>query len=177
MPAIIKANLNTKGSGLVNGLSYDSQQITTISSPGKNLPRRLVQGLQNQATQALIVDNTAGVLGGNWIPGDQPSQGVISATITNIVVSTSAGVTTCVVTAANTFLAGQTVEFKGLTQVPTLNGLCGVVVAAALTSSAFTVTVVEDINVATQTTHSETGTATVNFSARSAMLSLQAEGK
>lgn len=178
MPAILKANTNTKGSGMVKGIAADSGNISANGKAGVG-PRRLTMGLQKQASNpcsvagvtvgGISVDGTAGQTG-NSVIGSQPTQVAPIATLTNSSVATSAGVSTGTFTAVNTFVAGQTVVFKSLTNATALNNLCGVVTSTGLSGTGFQATLT-GFTAGTVGSATETGTATVNYQARGALLS------
>lgn len=176
MPAILKANTNTKGSGLTKGTSRDTGNIVANGKAGVG-PRRLVLGFQEQATNPC--NTPTGTVGGmfcdqtqraNFVSGTAPTQGQIKATLTNSSVATSAGVSTGTFTATNTFVAGQTIEFSGLTNATALNNLSGVVTSTGLSSSGFQATLT-NFTAGTVGSAAETGTATVNYQSRGASLS------
>lgn len=172
MPAILTANTNTKGSGLTKGTSADSGNITANGKSGVGA-RRLTYGGQQQATNAMQCDQ---VQHENAVHGAQPTQGVLSATITNISVATTNGVSTATVTAANTFLAGMTVIFKGLTLATALNYNCGVVTSTGLSAAGFQCTLT-GFTAGTVNSGAEVGTASVAYGARTALLSVTADTK
>jgi len=179
MPAVLLANTKYPAGVNPNGSNihpYDSGNIT-VTSPGKPAIRA-TSGLQQQATQPMQSDSTSGVTG-NFIPTTVSYTGAtvtafVPATITNITITTSGNVSTCTFAATNTFVAGQTVKFSGLTTVPALNYLSGVVLSAGLSGSQFECTLVQ-ATVPAQTSAGETGTATVNYFGRSACLSVSPE--
>jgi hypothetical protein len=173
--AILQANTNTKGSGMVKGTSLDSGNILANGKAGIGA-RKLTTGLQEQATNPC--NTPTGTVGGifsatggnNYVKGGQPSQGQPTATITNVTISTTGTLTTVTISATNTFVAGQTVVFSGLTTATSLNYLCGVVLAAGLSSSSFEATIT-GYTLVTAGSASDTGTATVSYSASTAGLS------
>jgi hypothetical protein len=180
-PAVLLANTNTPA-GVNAGVNspnsriqgYDSGNITVQNVGGKPATRA-TYGLQNQATQAMQSDSTSGVTG-NFIPTTVSNTGStvtanVPATITNITITDSGNVSTCTFAAVNTFVAGQSVKFSGLTTVPALNYLEGVVLSAGLSGTQFECTLVQ-AKVPAQTSASETGTATVMYTGRAACLSL-----
>lgn len=170
MPSALLANKNTIGSGLpYNILPLDSGNITAVQGAGK-APARLTTGLQQQATQPIQCDQTTA---SNFILDvTQHNPYAAAATITNITVAAAiANVNTITVVAVNTFVAGQTVRFAGLTTVPSLNNLAGVVTSTGLSSAGFQCTLVGQ-TVASVGSSAETGTATVNFFGKQACLSL-----
>lgn len=175
------AYLNIPGS-LV--LAYDSGNITAVGTAGKPAMRATV-GLQGQATKAIQCDSTAGVIGNTILPPTLPSnstgsnknliyQVVSPAKLTNSSTSTTGNVTTAVFTAANSFVAGNTVKFSGLTNATGLNGLCGVVLASGLSGTGFSATITGQ-TVATYGSAAEAGTASLNYFSSTALLSVDSE--
>jgi hypothetical protein len=177
--AILQANTNTKGSGMVKGTALDSGNIVAISKAGAGT-RKLTVGIQEQATNPC--NTPTGTVGGvfcatggnNYIKGNQPSQGQPTATITNVAISTTGTLTTVTITATNTFVAGQNVFFSGLTTATSLNNLCGVVLAAGLSSSSFEATIT-GYTLVTAGSAPDTGSAVVSYNAATAALSQRAD--
>ena len=162
----VNAGVNIPGS-LIHGA--DSGNIVAIATAGKPA-RRLTNGQQRQATQAMQCDSTSGQPGNYLEPETQSN--TPKAKITNIAITISGNVATATVTATNSFLAGQTVKFDGLTLLATfLNGFCGVVLATGLSGSSFQCTLTQVFNAIAVSSGAETGTATLNFQAASACLS------
>lgn len=169
MSSVLLANKNTTGSGLpYNVLSRDSGNIVAIHTAGK-APIRQTCGIQMQATQPIQCDGTAG---SNFIlDSSQHNPNAASATITNITVAAAvANVNTITIVAVNTFVAGQTVKFSGLTTVPSLNALAGVVTSTGLSGSGFQCTLTGQ-TIASVGSSSETGTAVVQYNGKFAALS------
>lgn len=110
-------------------------------------------GLPNDP--ASIVTETAPYTAGQT-DGTILCNGNVASTITNVV-ETSGSVVT--LTAANTLVASQTVQLSGLTTATWLNGLVVTVSATGLSTSQFEFT--DPTTHGAQTTHSETGTATL----------------
>jgi hypothetical protein len=186
MAAILEANTNYPAGVSAPGsliLSADSGNIVAQGTSGK--PQfRLTTGLQQQATKALVCDNTAGVVGNAILPpslansttGASIYQVVKPATLTNSSVSTTGNVSTATFLAVNSFVAGMTVKFASLTNATALNGLCGVVTATGLSGAGFQATLT-GFTAGTVTSATETGTATLNYFAYPAMLSVASETK
>lgn len=189
MASILKANLNTKGSGLTLGNSRDSGNILSVGTPGKQ-PQRQTYGAQGQATQPIQCDGT---LQANFVlnptgPGQNAGD---KATITNTTITSSlvpavTGVPVVVVTclAVNDFIAGQSVKFANLTNAAAVNQLVGVVQSAGLSAAGFVAIITEFIPLSVNgvaqplpvaASAADSGTATVNYASREACLSITAE--
>lgn len=170
MPATLIANshvpagVSPPGSLLV---PYDSGNIVAQNAPGKP-PVRLTTGLQQQAS-TLTGDSTSGTSGNFIATGSPQASPNPPATITNILIVTSGNVSSCVVTATNSFVIGNTVRFALCTTVAALNGFSMVITAA--TGSNVHGTLV-GFTVPSVGSSAETGTMTLNYYGKQACLSM-----
>ena len=181
MSAILLANTNTAGSGLVKGNSRDSGNIVTVGTPGKPQMRQTF-GAQNQATTAI----QSGTNYNNNLPNTSGpgGSGTPVATITNTTITSSFvnGLPQVVVTcsAVNSFVVGQSVKFAGLTNGSAVNNLVGVIQAAGLSGTAFEAIITNFVPngaLPTAVSAADAGTASVNYFSREACLSVSAETK
>ena len=171
------------GSGLVKGNARDSGNIVTVGTAGKP-PQRQTYGAQQQATTLVSAPAANFVLnptGPGQTSGDKAS--ITNSTITSAFVAGIPTVTVVCV-AANDFLAGQTVKFSNLVNAKAVNELCGVVQAAGLSATAFTAIITHFVPLSvagvaqalpTAGSAADTGSASVNYAAREACLSLAAQ--
>ena len=186
MASILEANTNTAGSGLVKGNSLDSGNIVTVGTSGKP-QQRLTYGAQQQATNPIVCSPNANFVLNPTGPGQNAGD---KATITNSTITSSfvAGVPQVIVTvlAVNDFIAGQSVKFSGLTNAKAVNSLVGVVQAAGLSGTGFEAIITNFVPLSVNGTaqalptagsSADSGTASVNYAAREACLSIDADTK
>lgn len=184
MSAILKVNTTwPKGfrglarndglSTVVNPTPLDSGNIVANGKSGVG-PRRLTMGIEGRAS-TLVCDATPGQAGNFLAAAASGNPQVTSnitptATITNITITNSTinGVLTSTLTlaAVNSFVIDNTIILSGLTTVSALNGLAARVTTGT-TGTSITATVVQ-FSVPTQTSATETGSATLDYFGRAA---------